>query len=225
MHEETSMEAQIARKTHPLIIVAAVTVTLFSLVGIGAVLGWIPTSVGNQKTAEPAPAVAESPQSATPQAEPAKTAEPAPAVKRVRPKPVARHEAPRPVEQAAAVPPPPPPAVASICRECAVIEDVRSVEKAGSTSGGGAVAGAVVGGVLGHQVGSGRGRDLATVLGAIGGSLAGNQVEKNVKKTVEYQIWVRYEDGTKGMFVQATPPTWRIGDKVKVINGVIQSNG
>jgi hypothetical protein len=36
------------RRTHPLIIVAAGTVSLFSLVGIGAVMGWIPTSVGNQ---------------------------------------------------------------------------------------------------------------------------------------------------------------------------------
>jgi hypothetical protein len=39
---------------------------------------------------------------------------------------------------------------------------------------------------------------------------------------VEYQIVVRYEDGTKGLFTQATPPTWRSGDKVRVINGVIQ---
>jgi len=40
------MEAQAARQTHPLMIIAAIAITLFSLVGIGAVLGWIPTSVG-----------------------------------------------------------------------------------------------------------------------------------------------------------------------------------
>ena len=80
----------------------------------------------------------------------------------------------------------------------------------------------MVGGVIGHQVGRGRGKDVATVLGAIGGGLAGNQIEKNAKKTVEYQIIIRYEDGSKGLFTQATPPTWRSGDKVKVINGVIQ---
>jgi hypothetical protein len=38
------METQAARQTHPLLIVAAISITLFSLVGIGAVLGWIPTS-------------------------------------------------------------------------------------------------------------------------------------------------------------------------------------
>jgi len=112
-----------------------------------------------------------------------------------------------------------------ICKECAVIEDVREIEKAGEGSGAGAVGGAVVGGVLGHQVGSGRGRDVATVLGALGGAIGGNAIEKNAKKTKEYQIWIRYEDGSKGMFVQPTAPGWRVGDKVKVINGALQSNG
>jgi len=214
------METQAARTTHPLIIIAAVTVTLFSLVGIGAVLGWIPTSVGNPKSAEPPAAIAEAPAQATPQ-----PAEPKPVAKHPRPKPVAKSEAPKPVVQAASVPPPPPPMVAAICRECAVIEQIQEVEKAGETSGAGAVGGAVVGGVLGHQVGSGRGKDVATILGAIGGSLAGNQVEKTARKTKEYQIWVRYENGTKGLFVQPTPPSWRIGDKVKVVDGVIRSNG
>ncbi len=200
------MEAQAARQYHPLVIIAAIAVTLFSVVGIAAVLGWIPTSVGGGATAQ-APA----------QPEAAKQAEEQHAVK---PKPVARSE---PRHQA--VVPPPPPRVAAICRECAVIEDVREVEVAGQASGAGAVGGAVVGGVIGHQVGGGRGKDVATVLGALGGGLAGNQIEKNAKKTKEYQIFVRYEDGTKGMFTQPTPPSWRVGDKVKVINGVIQSRG
>ncbi|HEY7675277.1 MAG TPA: glycine zipper 2TM domain-containing protein [Burkholderiales bacterium] len=213
------MEAQAARSTHPLLIVAAVAVTLFSLVGIGAMLGWIPTSVGNQSGASPAP-VAQAPAQPAVEAEPAKQAEHRPAP-HAKPKAVVR-----PAPQAAAVPPPPPPVqVATICKQCGVIEEIREIEKPGEGSGAGAVGGAVVGGVLGHQVGRGRGRDVATVLGAIGGGVAGNAIEKNVKKTKEYQIWVRYQDGTKGMFVQATPPGWRIGDKVKVIDGQIQSNG
>ena len=209
------MEAQAARQTHPLVIIAAIAITLFSLVGIGAVLGWIPTSVGTPSSTTPP--VAQAPEQAAAQPEEAKPAEPKPAVK-PRPRPVVRSEPPR----AVAVVPPPPPIVAAICRECAVIEEVREVEKAGQASGAGAVGGAVVGGVIGHQVGGGRGKDVATILGALGGGLAGNQIEKNAKKTVEYQIVVRYEDGTKGLFTQATPPSWRSGDKVKVINGVIQ---
>ncbi len=214
------MEAQAARQTHPLIIIAAIAITLFSLVGIGAVLGWIPTSVGNPGAAS-AP-VALAPEQPAAQPEEAKP-ERKPAAK-PKPKPVAKSE-PLHEPTRAAVPPPPPVVVAAICRECAVIEEVREVEKAGQGSGAGAVGGAVVGGVLGHQMGGGRGKDIATVLGALGGGLAGNAIEKNAKKTVEYQIVVRYEDGTKGLFTQATPPSWRPGDKVKVINGVIEGRG
>ena len=214
------MEAQAARQTHPLIIIAAIAITLFSLVGIGAVLGWIPTSVGNPGAASAPVALAPEqpatqPEEAKPERKP--TAKP-------KPKPLAKSEPLREPARAA-VPPPPPPIVAAICRECAVIEEVREVEKAGQASGAGAVGGAVVGGVIGHQMGGGRGKDVATVLGVIGGGLAGNAIEKNAKKTMEYQIVVRYEDGTKGLFTQATPPSWRPGDKVKVINGVIEGRG
>ena len=214
------MEAQAARQTHPLLIIAAIAITLFSLVGIGAVLGWIPTSVGNPGAASAPVALAPEqpaaqPEEAKPERKP--TAKP-------KPKPLAKSE-PLHEPARAAVPPPPPVVVAAICRECAVIEEVREVEKAAQASGAGAVGGAVVGGVIGHQMGGGRGKDLATVLGVIGGGLAGNAIEKNAKKTVEYQIVVRYEDGTKGLFTQATPPSWRPGDKVKVINGVIEGRG
>src|SRR5712692_6784546 len=92
------METQAARQTHPLTIIAAIAITLFSLVGIGAVLGWIPTSVGNQGAASTP--VAQAPEQARAEAVP--QAEPKPAVK-PKPKPVARSEPPR-----AVVPPPPP---------------------------------------------------------------------------------------------------------------------
>src|SRR5882672_5596361 len=197
---------QALRRTHPLIIIAAGAVSLFSLVGIGAVLGWIPTSVGNQNAATVAQAP-EQPSEQPAQPEPSKPVE-----HRAQPKP-------KPVAQSEPV------VVAAICHECAVIEEVREVEKAGQASGVGAVGGAVIGGVLGHQVGAGRGKDLATVLGALGGGLGGNQIEKTVKTEKEYQIVVRYDDGSKGLFTQATPPGWHRGDKVKVINGAIQSNG
>lgn len=204
------------RRTHPLIIVAAGTVSLFSLVGIGAVMGWIPTSVGNQST----PAVAQAPEESRAQPEPAKPVE-----HKAQPRPVARAEPRRQMQVAVAPPPPAPVVVAAVCSECAVIEEIRTIEKAGQASGVGAVGGAVVGGVLGHQVGSGRGKDLATILGALGGGLGGNQIEKTVKKETEYQIVVRYDDGTKGLFTQPSAPSWHKGDKVRIVNGAIQSNG
>ena len=222
------MEVPAARQSHPFVTVAAVAVTVFCLVGIGAVMGWIPTSVGGGGIAPAALA----PEQPIPQADTAGPLAQAPAQPKAQaeagkpaPSPVAKQPRPQPKPVVQDAVPPPPPVVAAICRECAVIEDVREVEKAGQASGGGAVAGAVVGGVLGHQVGGGRGKDVATVLGAIGGGVAGHQIEKNVRTTKEYQIVVRYEDGTQGLFTQDTPPNWRPGDKVKIINGAIQDRG
>ncbi len=220
------MEAQAVRPTHPLMIIAAIAVTLFSLVGIGAMLGWIPTTTGGQSGApSPAPAAVAlapaQPETNTPVAEQAK-----PAPKPVK-KTASKHEnVPTPAVQVAAMipPPPPPPAAVIICNDCGVIESVREIKKEGQGSGAGAVGGAVLGGVVGHQTGGGRGRDVMTVLGALGGAMAGNQVEKNAKTTTEYRIAVRFEDGTTRLYPSATPPTWRIGDKVKVVNGVIQAN-
>jgi outer membrane lipoprotein SlyB len=222
------MEVPAARQSHPFVTVAAVAVTVFCLVGIGAVMGWIPTSVGGGGIAPAALA----PEQPIPQADTAGPLAQAPAQPKAQaeagkpaPSPVAKQPRPQPKPVVQDAVPPPPPVVAAICRECAVIEDVREVEKAGQASGGGAVAGAVIGGVLGHQVGGGRGKDVATVLGAIGGGVAGHQIEKNVRSTKEYQIVVRYEDGTQGLFTQDTPPNWRPGDKVKIINGAIQDRG
>src|SRR5437660_5625725 len=112
------MEAQAARHTHPLLIVAAIAITLFSLVGIGAVLGWIPTSVGNPSPASTPTPLAQAPEQPAAQPEPPKRAAPA-----AHPKP--KSVAPVPIPHAAVPPPPPAPVVAAICRECAVIEEVR----------------------------------------------------------------------------------------------------
>jgi outer membrane lipoprotein SlyB len=106
-----------------------------------------------------------------------------------------------------------------------VIETISEIKKEGQGSGAGAVGGGVIGGVLGHQVGRGSGKDLATVLGAVGGAFAGNAIEKKAKTSSEYRIVVRFEDGSTRTYPSATVPTWRIGEKVKVINGVIQASG
>jgi outer membrane lipoprotein SlyB len=117
-----------------------------------------------------------------------------------------------------------PVAVAARCAECGVIQSVREIETKGEGSGIGAAGGAVVGGVLGHQVGSGDGNKIATVIGAVGGAVAGNEIEKRVKTSKSYEITVRFDDGSSRVFTEAQAPSWRSGDKVKVVNGVIQSN-
>lgn len=63
-----------------------------------------------------------------------------------------------------------------------------------------------------------------TVLGAVGGALAGNQIEKNMKSTKSYAITVRLEDGTTRVLHEANLPTWRPGDKVRIVDGRLQAN-
>ncbi len=202
------METQASRSPHPLIWVASIALILFSAAGIGAFMGWIPTSMG-----EPGDKVVLE----TPVAN-IDTPAPAKARARAHTAPV-QHKAPVHVAESSA------PTRASIrCADCGVIESVREIATKGAGSGIGAVGGAVVGGVLGNQVGGGRGQDVMTVVGAVGGALAGNEVEKRVKSTKSYEITVRFDDGTSRVFTETNTPTWRVGDKIKVINGMIQSN-
>ena len=110
------------------------------------------------------------------------------------------------------------PGAFAACKDCGTVTDVRTIKKEGEGSGVGAVLGGVAGGVLGHQVGSGRGKDVATVAGAGAGAYAGHQIEKNQKATTSYQVVVRLEDGKTRTFNYSNPTSYRVGDKVKVID-------
>ncbi len=193
------MEAHAAKSTNPVLIIAAIALILFSAVGIGAIMGWIPTSIGSDAGPQTAdtPAKAAAPAS-VPQKQRAATAKATPAPERSASK--------------------------ATCAECGVIESVREVDTKGKTSGLGGVGGAVVGGLLGSQVGGGRGKDVMTVAGAVGGAVAGNEIEKRVKSTKSYQITVRLDDGSTREFTESPPPTWRAGDKVRIVDGQIRSN-
>ncbi|MBT9612898.1 MAG: glycine zipper 2TM domain-containing protein [Burkholderiales bacterium] len=110
------------------------------------------------------------------------------------------------------------------CAECGVIQSTRVIVQPGDGGAVGIVGGAVVGGLLGNQVGGGRGKDIATVAGAVGGAVVGNEIEKRVDTTKRYETVVRFNDGTNRVFTESKPTAWRVGEQVKVINGVIQSN-
>ncbi len=193
------METQARKSPHTLFWIAGIAVTLFSVAGIAAIMGWIPTSTGGSS---------ETIGQAKP---PAAQAKPAAANAYKAP-------AQPPVQVATNAP------ARARCAECGVIESVREIDTKGAGSGIGAVGGAVVGGLLGHQIGGGSGQDIATVVGAVGGAVAGNEVEKRVKSTKSYEITVRFEDGSSRVMQESALPSWRTGDRVKVINGVIQSN-
>jgi outer membrane lipoprotein SlyB len=88
----------------------------------------------------------------------------------------------------------------------------------------GTIAGAVVGGVLGNQVGQGTGKTAATVAGVAGGALAGHAIEnRNQGQAGQvYRISLRMDDGTVQTLLQESAPSLRIGDRVRISNGVIE---
>ena len=222
---------------HPLLIVAAIAVVLFCAVGIAAIMGWIPSSIGAGN-----PAVASAPRGDLSEADrallaskmnnggsvapaPLMAANLAPAERApsnyVEPvqqqAPVVREAAYRPVELAAAAP------AKNWCNHCGNVESVREITTRAQGSGVGAAGGAILGGLLGNQVGSGHGRQLATVAGAVGGAVVGNQVEGNMKANHSYEIRVRMDDGSIRTFHQQSAPGWSSGSRVKVVNGSLRS--
>ena len=90
--------------------------------------------------------------------------------------------------------------------------------------GAGTIAGAVVGGILGHQIGDGTGNTAATVLGAAGGAYAGHELEKRnqAQQGNVYQLTVRLNNGTYQTLTQTTNNDIRVGDSVRIDNGVAQ---
>lgn len=108
-----------------------------------------------------------------------------------------------------------------------VVKSIEVVRQDSGNSGGvgiGTIAGALVGGVVGNQVGSGSGNTAATVLGAAGGAYIGHELEnRRQQQTVDvYRIRVLLNDGRYQTLTQDTNGGVRVGDRVQVMNGVVQ---
>jgi outer membrane lipoprotein SlyB len=113
---------------------------------------------------------------------------------------------------------------AKICANCGVIEAVNIVEVKGDGGYVGKIAGGVIGGLIGSQVGQGRGTTAAEIAGAIGGVAIGNEMEKRSKITTHYDVVTRLQGGGTQTITYATQPSFRVGDKVRVENGVLVSD-
>jgi outer membrane lipoprotein SlyB len=199
------------KKLHPLLVVAAISVILFSAVGVAAITGLIPHSKGSDESTPVAEAPAPAPEVApAPAAEPAK-----------------KHTAPKvAAARAPAMTPPPPPLVAQAPQPSVkpglvgTVVAVREVEVKGDANGVGAVGGGVAGAVLGHNIGDHN--KLVTLLGAAGGALLGNQIEKEAKATKRWELTVNFDDGTSQTMKSAAQPFWHQGDRVRLYQGKLQ---
>lgn len=225
-----------ATRLHPLLTAAAISVTAFSAVGIGAMTGLLPNSFGSAKDAAPTELVGAAPLNPAP----APVIDPRPADM----PPAAPKSTPKPVKKIAkAVPPAPlPQPVAQDFGEApriaeapkpvpagilGMVESVREVKtKAEKSNGIGPIAGGVGGAVLGSQIGKefgGKGfRNVLTVLGAAGGAFAGKEIERTARATSHWEIDVRLDDGTQRTLTSTTPPYWQAGHRVRFVDGTLQ---
>jgi len=206
---------------YPSLVIAAIAVTLFSLLGIATMTGILPQAHSAANSA-----MNNAAGSSQQIADPELASVPAPAASSAAPamleslprgnaQEVAVNDAQRDAQRNE------PNAVAAVCHTCGTVESINQIESKGQGSGIGAVAGGIAGALLGNTMGAGHGRTALTLLGAGGGAYAGNEIEKNTHKTTSYRIRVRLENGELRTVYQRTPPAVAVGDHVKVANGEI----
>lgn len=118
--------------------------------------------------------------------------------------------------------PPSVPRVVRYCTSCATVEAINVVQVDGDGNYLGAIGGGVVGAVLGSQVGKGSGRTAAQIAGALGGAYVGRNIERNAKRTQHYEVVIRFTNGGTQTVTYENDPGLRVGEKVKVNNGVLE---
>jgi len=193
-------------RLHPLLTIAAISVTVLSAVAVASLTGMIPASKSQENTLQ-------LPSEVLKPIEPA-ISHPAPAAKPVVRKTVTHKTAPQPVEPTVLVSETP--KSQPLAGQLAVVESVREVKEPGDAKGVGAVAGGVVGGVLGNKLGKGKG--LVTILGAAGGAFAGHQIEKQARAEKRWEIGLRLDDGSQRTLSSDAEPAWRTGDRVRLVD-------
>lgn len=231
---------------HPLLTAAAVSVTVFSAVGVGALTGILPSSIGSSKEAPPAalsvPAQGSAPaerhfsafqeMKGMPPAAPASTPAPAPKpAKKVVAKAPAQPIGTVTERDFAGTPPPPPVAQAQVPQApevrkpvpagiLGVVESVREVSTPAKESNGvGPIAGGIAGAVIGNQFGKGMTRNVATVAGAAIGAFGGREIESRVRSAKHWEVSVRLDDGTQRTITSETQPYWHGGERVRFVDG------
>jgi outer membrane lipoprotein SlyB len=88
----------------------------------------------------------------------------------------------------------------------------------------GAVVGGLLGAGVGSAIGSGAGRTAATVLGGVAGAAAGSHIARNqagATTQAGYRITMQSDQGTMRTYEVPATGDLRVGDRVRVDNGVI----
>lgn len=101
-----------------------------------------------------------------------------------------------------------------------VVEHIREVQIEGTKSGVGAVAGGAAGSVVGREAGNSPvGRAVGGIAGAVIGGVAGAAAEEGVTRQKGYEITVKLDSGRLLAVVQAADEEFRVGERVRIIQG------
>jgi len=111
-----------------------------------------------------------------------------------------------------------------VCWDCGTVEAINLVEVKGEGGYLGAIGGGLVGAILGNQVGQGSGRTAARIAGAVGGAYVGHNLEGKSRASSHYEVQVRLQNGLLQTIRVATAPEFLLGDKVRIIDGVMVRN-
>jgi hypothetical protein len=101
------------------------------------------------------------------------------------------------------------------CATCGVIQSVREVQM-GTRAGGGIGPGAFDG--------SERGAQLIMLLGVMSGATTLGRPRIHSEPVKAYEITVVFENGSSRVLNDADPSVWKVGDRVRVVNGRILRN-
>lgn len=122
-----------------------------------------------------------------------------------------RGEEPSRIETQAAQP--------ATCALCGTIESVKAIdvyeEPTGTSGNIDARSGETAGGGPGGAIAGGATSMIDTLTGAV----IGSDAEKNVRKRVVYRVTLRMDDGSFRAISLPGPPTFAVGDKVRVVEG------
>ena len=104
------------------------------------------------------------------------------------------------------------------CDACGVVTSMRLVTVANEVALHRTVEGAVVGGTLGGLIGGARGQELFSLLGAVAAMRHGGLLQPGMG----YETRVRFDNGASRIIMSAVRPQLHTGDRVRVVNSVIQ---
>ncbi len=200
------------RKTHPMVLIAATAMTVFSILGSAMITGFIPNADSEKLS------IARSSLNNIDSSDKAKSDEQNPSLE--------KNEASGKISRVGQAENSQTEHVASdisSCHDCGKIVSIKRITIDGEGSGLGAVAGGVTGGVIGNQIGEGQGNVLMTIIGVGGGAYAGHKIEKKVNAETAYVIKVKMGSGEYKTVKQHHEPAFAIGDAVKVKNGSLSS--